>query len=145
MMDFLPIFGLSPFIGSIFQFNSRNEFYNFIKVNGHRYYIYPSLKEHLGETFNYYGGAYTNKILEFYKKNKYLPSLKVSERETGNSYQFYKDNLLEGAIPVTLSFKLTTHDSQRNPDTDVWLALLIELESSFQKLFCNCWAERRDF
>ena len=134
MMDFLPIFGLSPFTGSIFQFNSRNEFYNFIKGNGHRYYIYPSLKEHLGETFNYYGGAYMNKILDFYKRNNYVPSLKVSERETGNSYQFYKDNLPEGAIPVTLSFKLTTHDSQRNPDTDVWLAFIDKIGIDFPEV-----------
>ena len=65
MLDFLPLFSTSPFLGSVFQFNSREEFYRFFRQSSDRYHVYPPLPDHLGEVFNYVGGADLRKILGF--------------------------------------------------------------------------------
>lgn len=124
MLDFLPLFSTSPYLGSVFQFNSRNEFYSFLKLNSGRYHIFPSLPKHLGETYNFKGGERLVDVNEFHKKHGYIPHLKIGERESSWAKWFYLNNLPKNTVPVALSLKRTVHSEVRNADPYVWLPFI---------------------
>ena len=124
MLDYLPLFGTCQFLGSVFQFSSRKEFYRYLKLNLDRYQIFPPLVGHLGGTYNYYDGADMSPISKFYDKHNYIPYLRISDRETSWALKFYREHIPLNTVPVVLSLKNTTHDDQRNADPAAWLPFI---------------------
>ena len=119
-LNHLQLFSTCPYLGSIHQFNSRKELNIFLKQNIKRYFFYPTLEEYMAENFIYKNGAEIYEIIEFYKTNKYIPYLKISNENINWAYKFYCDILPAKKIPVTISFKLTSHDTRRNPSIEEW-------------------------
>lgn len=135
MLEFLPLFSTSPYLGSIFQFSSRREFHYFLKKNSERYDIFPPLGQHLGETYNYYGGApNVVDINKFCKDFGYIPHLKIGGREKGWARYFYLTHLEEKAVPIALSLKLTSHAMSRNADKNVWLSFIDKCKMDFPEV-----------
>ena len=128
MMDFLPLFNTCPYLGSVFQFNSRKEFNDFLKNNIHKYDIFPSLRQYLDESYNFVGqGIVILKELEnFYKKYGYIPYLRIGERYRYWANSFYLHYLPRNTVPIVLSLRqpLSTVKSVRNADPKVWLAFI---------------------
>ena len=128
MMDFLPLFNTCPYLGSVFQFNSRKEFNLFLKNNIHRYNVYPSLSQNLNESYNFVGqGIIILKELEnFYKKYGYIPYLRIGERDRYWANSFYLHYLPRNTVPVVLSLRqpLNMIKSIRNANPEVWLAFI---------------------
>ena len=135
MLEFLPLFSTCPYLGSIYQFNSRREFYYFLKNNVERYDIFPPLGQQLGEKYNYYGGAPdVNEIQEFYNAYGYIPYLRISDRDGAWAKWFYLNHLPENTVPITLSLKQTTHTPDRNADPAVWLSFVDECKKNFSEI-----------
>lgn len=135
MLDFLPLFSTCPFLGSIFQYNSRREFYHFLKTNLERYDIFPPLGHHLGETYNYHGGTPDMKdIQEFYKTYKYIPYLRVGSMNISWARWFYLNYLPEMTVPVTLSLRQTSGDTERNANPNVWLSFIDKCNIDFPEV-----------
>lgn len=135
-IEFLPLFSTSPYLGSIFQFNDRNEFNDFFNKNVARYITYPSLNRYLGETFNYGKGDYEIKVLldDFYKNNKHMPKLRIGERDMMWAYDFFMKNLPANKVPVVLSLKNTFHSQHRNADPAIWLPFIKRCEHEYPEV-----------
>lgn len=135
MLDFLPLFSTCPDLGSIYQFNAREEFYHFFKKNCERYNIFPSLYQHLSGSYNFFGGEpHVNEIQEFYNTHGYIPYLRIGERDSSWARWFYLNNLPDKAVPVTLSLKRTSHDMMRNADSSVWLSFIDRCKMDFPEV-----------
>lgn len=136
MLDFLPLFSTSPFPGSVYQFNEREEMYRFIKMNADRYEIYPPLTEHLGKSYIFHRGAAPEviRIQDFFSDYGFIPHLRIGERETKWAHWFYRTRLPEGAFPVTLSMKQTMHTPERNADPRIWLAFVDRCREEFPEI-----------
>jgi len=135
MLELLPLFGTSPYIGSIFQFNSRREFYSFLKNNLQRYDIFPPLAEHLAETYNYVGSCkHFLEVQDFHKRHGYVPYLKVNDRDMSWAKWFYKIHLGKNSVPVTLSLRRSLTPDERNADPGVWMNFLDRCKESFPEV-----------
>jgi len=135
MLEYLPLFGTSPYLGSIFQFKCRKEFNYFLRENSKRYDIFPSLVQHFGQTYNYRGGApNVVDINKFCKEFGYIPHLKISDREKGWARHFYLTHLKKKAVPVALSLKQTAHSLDRNADPAVWLSFIDKCNLDFPEV-----------
>ena len=135
VLEFLPLFSTSPYLGSIFQFNSRKEFYYFLRGNSERYDIFPPLGHHLSETYNYYGGTpHTIDIDKFFKDFGYIPHLRVGSRDKAWARYFYLKHLKEKAIPISLSLKQTSHAPERNALPSVWLSFIDKCDKEFKEV-----------
>lgn len=134
ILEFLPLFSTCPYLGSIYQFNSRREFYQFLKRNSDRYDIFPPLGQHLGETYNFVGGASLVEIKEFYDAHGYIPHLRIGDRDRSWAYLFYLNHLPESAVPVTLSLKQTAHSPERNANPEVWLSFIDTCKIDFPEV-----------
>lgn len=133
---YLPIFSTCPYLGSIFQFNSRAEFQRFLSNNLERYCIYPPLMQHLSEKYNYLGGAFEIKDIQlFFRRNGYIPFLRVGKKQIEWAATFYKKTLPENSVPVTLSFRqpLSKND-KRNADPAVWLHFIDKCQQMFPEI-----------
>lgn len=135
MLEFLPLFSTSPYLGSVYQFNSRKEFYYFLKNNLQRYNIFPSLVKHLSETYNFYCRTPVLKeIIEFYNDNGYIPHLRVGSRDRSWAKWFYVKHLPENSLPVSLSLKRTGHAVDRNIEPVVWLSFIDKCRLDFPEV-----------
>lgn len=134
ILEFLPLFSTCPYLGSIYQFNSRTEFYCFLKSYSNRYDIFPPLGQHLGETYNFHGGAPLFEIQEFYAAHGYIPHLRIGDRDRSWAQWFYLNHVPETAVPVTLSLKLTSHSPERNADPEVWLSFVDRCKMEFPEV-----------
>ena len=141
MLEFLPLFSTCPYLGSIYQFNSRREFHHFLKSNFERYDIFPPLEQHLGETYNFHsvtGECHTNEIQEFYNAHGYIPYLRIGKRDSSWAQWFYLNHLPDKAVPVTLSLKRTSHAIKRNANPAVWLSFIDKCKIDFPEVvFCG--------
>ena len=125
MMEFLPLFSACSYLGSIFQFISRQEFYRFIKNNAERYHMYPPLEQHLNETYDFsIRNALLKPIQEFYILHGNIPHLRIGVRDMAWAQWFYMNHLPKGAVPVSLSLKQTLHRFEHNADQTVWLSFI---------------------
>jgi hypothetical protein len=125
VLEFLPLFSTCPFLGSVYQFNSRQEFNRFLKANLWRYDVFPPLAEHLSESYNYIGGAPDIELIQDYFRDQgSIPHLRIGNRNESWAKWFYATNLRSGAIPVSLSLKRTVHDQIRNASPEAWLAFI---------------------
>jgi hypothetical protein len=125
-LEYLPLYSTCPYLGTVYQFNSRNEFYRFLKINIDRYDIFPPLSQHLGETYDYYDSAASEMkmIKKFFDNYGYIPFLRIGERDKSWARWFYLTYLPENSIAIALTFKMTSHDSIRNADPAVWLSFI---------------------
>lgn len=124
MLELLPLFSTCRDIGSIYQFNSRDEFYRFLKINIERYDTFPALGQHLGEKDIFKGYAVLKPMQEFYNIHGYIPYLRIGERDAAWAQWLYINHLPKGAVPVTLSLKRTVHRVENNADPIAWLPFI---------------------
>lgn len=120
LFSLLPIINTSPYLGSVFQFDSHSEFYSFLKQNINKYIIYPPINEQLKETFNFYGGQTRREILDFYRKYKFIPYFSIDDYHLGWACNFYKTKA-KGLLPVTVSLRNRPDWAARNADRDTWI------------------------
>lgn len=135
-IEYLPLFACSPYLGSVLQFNEHDEFDSFFNSNIDRYITYPSLNKHLGETFNYGRGDFDIKVLldDFFVKYKYMPNLRIGDRDMIWAYVFCRKHLAKNQIPVTISLKNTIHAQHRNADPGVWISFLTRCAEAFPEI-----------
>ena len=126
ILEYLPLFNTSPFMGSLFQFNSRDEYYKFLKKYAGSYHLVPSLWAHLTGQYNFYdNGASTFKVItRFYDKYKYIPFLSVPFKDLEWAKLFYFNKLPINTVPVTLSLRQTSSDLARNANLKIWLKFI---------------------
>jgi len=135
MLEFLPLFSTCPYLGSVFQFNSREEFHRFLKTNISRYDVFPSLDKHLAEAYNYLGcPAILSPMQEFYNRHGYIPYLRIGDRDKSWAQWLYMKYLPEGIVPVTLSLKQTSHCVECNADPHTWLAFIDRCKLDFPEV-----------
>lgn len=137
-LNFLPLFGTCPYLGSIFQFNSREEFYRFLKTSSDRYSIFPPFGKHLSESYNFADSGYPHfkEMYDFYDTYGYIPYLRIGEKYKQWAQWFYKTNLPENTVPVTLSLRQplsSNNDTEyyRNADPAAWLSFIDQCKESF--------------
>ena len=124
-LEHLPLFSTSPYLGSVFQFLSRDEFHSFLKNNLQRYDIFPPLGRHLAGTYNFIGGCTDFlEIQKFHKKHGHVPYLRVGQRDMAWANWFYTTHLGKNAIPVTLTLRRSRDFDERNADIKVWMDFL---------------------
>lgn len=135
MLEILPLFSTSPYLGSIHQFSSRNDFIRFLKMNIGFYNIFPFLGEHLGEQYNFIGcPPILNPMVEFYNKHGFIPYLKIGERDRAWARWFYLNQLPKNSIPVSLSLKRTSHRIEGNADPKSWLTFIDRCKLEFPEV-----------
>jgi len=134
VLDWLPLFSTCQNLDSLFHFKSRLEFNYFLRGNMDRYMIFPSITNHLGETYNYTWHAEIRPMVEFYKKHKRIPHLRIGPLKSSWAYQFFLKHINPNNIPVVLSLKLTDHDHQRNADPSVWLPFIARIVKDHKEL-----------
>jgi len=140
MDTYLPLFTTSPYLENLYQFSSRNEFYRFLKMNIDRYEVFPSITDHLSESYNFVGGEplHFTEVEEFYQRYSYIPHLKIGEKYRKYAREFYKANLKENAIPVTLSLRgknvASYSDDPRNADPSVWLGFIKHCDKEYPQV-----------
>ncbi len=131
LFNLLPVISTSPYLGSVFQFDSRSEFYSFLRQNMNKYEIYPPINKQLAETFNFYGGATLKEIQDFFRENAYIPHLAIDEYHLSWAYNFYETRA-KGLLPVVVSLRWHPHArSERNAERDVWLGFFDLCKSAF--------------
>lgn len=126
---YLPLFSTCPYLGSVFLFNSREEFYGFLKKNVERYNVFPPLYQHLSETYNFSGGepCHLKEIEKFFENHGSIPHLKIADSYESWAKAFYRANLPENTIPVTLSLRgksFAGQPDERDADPKVWLSFI---------------------
>lgn len=138
MLEFLPLFGTCPYLGTVFQFNSREEFYRYLKNNADRYSIFPPLYKHLSETYNFADSGYPHfkEMYDFYHIHGYIPYLRIGDKYKQWAHRFYKNHLPKNAVPVTLSLRqpLNNDDYYRNADPVVWISFLDQCREYFPEV-----------
>lgn len=136
MLEFLPLFSTCPYLGSIYQFNSRKEFYHFLKSSVERYDIFPLLGQHLGETYNFRDGACSHyiEIQSFYNIRGFIPYLRIGNRDSSWAKWFYLNYLPDRTVPVALSMKKTSHAEERNADSAAWLSFIDRCKVDFSEV-----------
>lgn len=120
LFSLLPIINTSPYLGSVFQFDSRSEFNSFLKKNINKYILYPSLDGLLKETFNFHGGADFKEIHDFKKKHGFVPSLAIDDYHLSWAHNFYKSKI-EDRIPVAVALRNRPDGAGSNTDQQAWL------------------------
>jgi len=134
ILELLPLFSTCQYLGSVYQFNSRKEFYRFFKKNIDRYDIFPSLGSHLGEVDIVKGMDTLNPMAKFYDCYGYIPYLRIGKRDGAFAKWLLKKELPEGAIPVAISLKGTSHRVESNADPKVWLSFIDKCKLDFPEI-----------
>ncbi len=130
LFKLLPVISTSPYLGSVFQFDSRSEFHSFLQQNINKYEIYPPVNQ-LTKTFNFYGGAILKEIQDFYRERGFIPYLAIDEYHLSWAYNFYKTKA-KGLLPVAVSLRWHPHATiQRNAERNVWLGFFDLCKSAF--------------
>ncbi len=135
-LEYLPLYSTCPYLGTVYQFNTRKEFNRFLKKNYDRYNIFPPLSQHLGETYDYHDSAASEMkmIEEFFDSYGYIPFLRIGERDKSWARWFYLSYLPEGSVPIALSLKRTSHDPIRNAKPATWLSFIDRCKIAFPEL-----------
>ncbi|MCB4790657.1 MAG: hypothetical protein LHV68_02100 [Elusimicrobia bacterium] len=136
ILEFFQMFSVCPFLGSIYQFNDREEFYHFLKTNMGRYHIYPPLSEHLAERYDYsdFGIPLLFKIQDFYNLNKSIPYLRIGNRESSWAKWFYLKYLPKSSMPIAISLKNTVHSTERNANPETWLSFIDKCKIKYPEI-----------
>ncbi|MDD5687487.1 MAG: hypothetical protein PHE88_06620 [Elusimicrobia bacterium] len=135
ILELLPLFSTCPYLGSVYQFSTREEFYRFLKNNIERYDIFPPLEKHLDESYNYFGGApHINEIQEFHNIHGYIPHLRIGERDSCWAKWFFLNHLPDKSVAVVISLKLTSHFTERNANPAVWLSFIDKCKTAFPEV-----------
>ncbi len=131
LFNLLPVISTSPYLGSVFQFDSRSEFHSFLQQNIKQYKIYPPINQQLAETFNFYGHATLKEIQDFYRERAFIPYLTIDDYHLSWAYNFYKTKA-KGLLPVVISLRWHPHAAiHRNTERNVWLTFFDLCQSEF--------------
>ena len=131
LFNLLPAISTSPYLGSVFQFESRAEFYSFLRQNRNKYEIYPPINQQLAETYNFYGHATLKEIQDFYREHAFIPYLTIDEYHLSWAYNFYETRA-KGVLPIVVSLRWHPHATiLRNAERDVWLDFFDRCQSTF--------------
>lgn len=137
LFNLLPIINTSPYLGSVFQFDSRSEFYSFLKQSINKYELYPPINQQLSETFNFYGGAtyelMYKEIRDFYRERGFIPYLTIDDYHLSWAYNFYKTKA-EGLLPVVVSLRNRPDWAAHNVERDTWLGFFDLCKSAFPEV-----------
>lgn len=133
LFNLLPIVATSPYLGALFQFDSRAEFNRFLRENADRYHVFPPIRKQLAETYNFYGGVTLKEMRDFYRDYGYIPHLNVPEYNRSWAYSLHRERL-KGLLPVSVSLRFTGHAVERNADRDVWLRFFDLCKSAFPEV-----------
>ena len=133
LFNLLPIVNTSPYLGSVFQFDSRSEFYSFLKQNINNYEIYPPVDEQLNETFNFYGGATLKEIREFYREHGFIPHLAIDDYHLRWAYSLYRTKAKD-SLPVVVCLRNSPDGADRNAEREAWLGFFDLCKSVFPEV-----------
>ena len=134
LFKLLPIISTSPYLGSVFQFDSRAEFYSFLKQNINKYEIYPPINQQLKETFNFHSGATLKEIQDFYRERGFIPHLAIDDYHLSWAYNFCETRA-KGLLPVVVSLRWHPRARpERNAERDVWLGFFDLCKSAFPEV-----------
>ncbi len=120
LFHLLPILNTSPYLGSVFQFDSRPAFYSFIKQNINRYEIYPPIDKQSGEIFDFDKSVPLEEIRNYYRERDFIPNLVIDEYHRHWAYNFYKTKI-KGLIPVAVALEHCYDRATGNSDIVGWL------------------------
>ena len=130
----LPIVQINQNLGSVFIFNSNNQFENFLSLNHQNYITWPSITFYAQKKYIYYE-ALNNIINDYYQKNNYIPLLKCREFLISWADSFYQENL-NSQIPVTINLrKNKLFGAERNSDMDIWFEFLKSCDKTYNVKF----------
>jgi hypothetical protein len=115
----LPVIGTSPYLGSLFQFDDREEFWDFLRRNAGKYHVFPPISSQLAEAYNFYGDADVSMEHEFFEEYGYVPHLAIGEQYVNWAYKFYREDL-EDKLPVVVSLRMH-RVLERNVNPEDWL------------------------
>lgn len=133
LFNLLPIINTSPYLGSVFQFDSRSEFYSFLKQSINKYIIYPPINRQLREAFNYIGGAYFDDIQDFLREHGFVPHLAIDDYHLSWAYNFYRTEA-KGLLPVAVALRNRPEAPGRNSEQDTWLGFFDLCKSAFPEV-----------
>lgn len=133
LFDLLPLIGTSPYLGSVFQFDSRTEFYSFLRQSINKYEIYPPVNKQLAETYNFYGGATLKEVQDFYREHGFIPHLNIDDYHLSWAYNFYRTRA-DGLLPIVVSLKWHPYSRNRSADRHVWLGFFDICQTKFPKV-----------
>ena len=133
LFNLLPMINTCPYLGSVFQFDSRSEFYSFLKQSINKYEIYPPINRQLSETFNYIGGARRKEIQDFYRERGFIPYLAIDDYHLSWAYNFYETNA-KGLLPVAVSLRNRPDTKGRGADQNTWLGFFDLCKSAFPEV-----------
>jgi len=132
----LLLYSTCPYLGTVYQFYSRREFYRFLKMNNDRFYAFPQLSQHFGEAREHSDltGSVWKMIQEFYDSCGYIPFLRVGKRDLSWARWFYFSHLPDGSVPIALSFNMISHNPVCNVDPGVWLSFVDRCKIEFPEI-----------
>ena len=116
--ELIPLLNINPKLGSVFVFNSHNDFESFLKINSKNYILRPSL-------FNYVN---KNKITRdnfslfrnFYLRHKFLPKLEISNFVSLWTKAFIK-KYAKGKYVIAVNLRSNPFfDNKRNAIISAW-------------------------
>ena len=130
LFNLLPIINTSPYLGCVFQFDSRAELYSFLDKNTNKYEVYPPIQQQLKETYNFYGGATFREIQDFHKKHGFIPLLTIDDYHLSWAHNLYRAKA-EGRLPVAVCLRNRPDGKSRNAPRDAWLEFFDMCKSAF--------------
>ncbi len=131
LMELMPLVYTCPCVRSLYEFDSRRDYWAFIRLNLFKYKMYPSIWSQLAETHNFYGGATYKEVQGFYRERGFIPYLTIDDYHLNWARNFYKTKA-KGLLPVVVSLRgnprLGIH---RNAERNVWLTFFDLCKSAF--------------
>lgn len=126
-IEMYPMLNINPRLGSVFIFDSHNEFESFLVQNSGRYITHPNF-------FAYVNGSDSrpnfNFIRDFYLKKGFLPKFEFRQATLNWGRAFVK-KYLSGKFMVTVGIRFNfAYTPQRNSNLKAWQDLF---EHCFQK------------
>ena len=117
LAELFPLLNLSPKLGSVFIFNSKDEFELFLSNNRGRYFVYPSIFKYANNLFARGNFGF---LRDFYERERFLPQLELPKTINLWAKAFIKknaDNKYVIAVNLRTNKFFGTH---RNADMDAW-------------------------
>ncbi len=111
----------NPLLGSVFVFNSHDEFERFLKINSNRYIMKPSF-------FNYVNKKAIGRgnfifLKDFYTRYKFMPKLRVPNFESLYAKAIMKKHA-KGKYVVAVNLRSNPfYDNERNATFTAWAEL----------------------
>lgn len=133
-----PVIQINQFLGSIFQFNSQSQLFDFISHSDYYDEIWPKLSDiAFNKKYMYYDAL--NAINIYFNKNKEIPKIK-SRNFLSKWAKYFLTTNSQNDLPVTINIRNNNeYQQERNSNIDVWLKFFKEAKYRFKiKFFIIC-------